>query len=121
EFRTLLQTLRIPFVSSWNASDLIPTDDPLYVGRPGVFGQRGANLAVQNCDLLLCIGSHLCISLTGTLFDAFAREAKIVMVDADQEELDHRTVRVDLPICCNARTFLQTFNRQPSNRTWDIA
>lgn len=106
EFRLLVKKLRIPFVSSWTASDYLPTGDDLYLGRIGIAGQRGANMAVQNCDLLLAIGSHLSIPLTGTLFDAFAREARIVAVDIDIKELEFRTVRVDFSIHCDARLFL---------------
>ena len=72
-----------------------------------MFGQRGANLAVQNCDLLLCIGSHLAVGLTTPMFNTFAREAKRIMVDVDQAELDHRTVRVDLSIRADAKLFLR--------------
>ena len=43
-----------------------------YVGRIGIAGQRGANLAIQNCDFLLALGSHLSIQLTGTFLEAFA-------------------------------------------------
>jgi len=107
EFRQILEILQIPFISSWTASDIISTSHPLYLGRLGVTGQRGANLAVQNCDLLICIGSHLSIPLTGTMFGAFAREAKIVMVDIDEVELTFKTVRVDFPIRCDAKIFLQ--------------
>lgn len=106
EFHRFVEALQVPFVTTYNAADLMPTNHHLYVGRPGISGQRGANLAVQNCDLLLCIGSHLCLTLTGTLFDAFARAAKIVMVDVDPVEINHRTVRVDLPIAADARQFL---------------
>jgi acetolactate synthase-1/2/3 large subunit len=105
-FARLVEEAGIPFLASWNACDMMPASHPLNVGRPGVFGQRGANLAMQNCDLLVAIGSHLCLSITGTLFDAFARDATIVMVDADKDELDHRTVRVDLPVHSDARQFL---------------
>jgi len=107
EFRGFIGTLKLPFVSSWNASDLLPTDDPLYAGRIGVAGQRGGNLAVQNCDLLLALGSHLCINLTGTNFEAFAREAKKIMVDIDPVELENRTVKIDLPVQCDVRVFLR--------------
>lgn len=106
EFKRFIDRYRLPFVSSWTASDFLPTACPSYVGRIGVFGQRGANLAIQNCDLLLVLGSHLSIPLTGTMFHAFAREAKIVVVNIDPKELDFRTVRVDVPICCDARSFL---------------
>lgn len=112
EFRRLVEAIKFPFITSWNASDLLSNGDGLCVGRPGVFGQRGANLAMQNCDLLLSIGSHLSIPLTGTMFNAFAREAKIIMVDVDPIELSHRTVRVDLPLQCDAKAFLQEMLQQ---------
>ncbi len=112
EFRHLLDTLRFPFVSTYNASDMLPTDNQFYVGRPGISGQRGANLAVQNCDLLLCIGSHLCIPLTGTLFGSFAREAKIVMVDVDPVELQNQRVHLDLSIQSDAKAFLSEMQHQ---------
>lgn len=108
EFRKLIEELQVPFVSSWNASDYLPTDNGLYIGRIGIAGQRGANLAVQNCDLLLAIGSRLSIPLTGTLFKAFAREAKIIAVDIEKKELECKTVHVDLPIHCDAKYFLDT-------------
>lgn len=112
EFQQFLDKLKIPFVSSWTASDILPTDHPLYMGRLGIYGQRGANLAVQNCDLLICIGSHLSIPLTGALFEAFAREAKIVMVDIDNTELAFKKTQVDFPINGDAKYFLQTMLKQ---------
>lgn len=107
EFRQFIEKTQFPFLSTWNATAVVSNDHPLYLGRPGTFGQRGANLAIQNCDLLLSIGSHLCIAITGTLFEAFAREAKVVMVDVDQTELEYRTVQVDLPIHADAKVFLR--------------
>lgn len=107
EFKQLIKILKVPFISSWNASDIFPTDNELYIGRPGIAGQRGANLAIQNCDLLLSIGSHLSIQLTGTMYDAFAREAKRIVVDIDPAELENQTVRVDLSIQCDAKKFLE--------------
>ncbi len=116
EFRRFIEVFAIPFVTSWNASDLLATDHPLYAGRPGLFGQRGANLAVQNCDLLLALGSHLCIPLTGTMFEAFAREAKIIMVDTDPDELKTRTVRVDLAVECDVKSFLKEITRHTGDQ-----
>lgn len=112
-FKKFVEAVNIPFVSSWTASDMFGHDNPLYVGRMGIAGQRGANLAVQNCDLLVCVGSHLSIPLTGTMFDAFARDAKIVLVDIDMQELDYETVQVDLPIWCDAKIFLDEMIKMP--------
>lgn len=106
-FKKVIETLNIPFVSTWTASDLLPTNNRSYLGRSGIAGQRGANLAVQNCDLLLSIGSHLSIPLTGTDYKSYARAAKKIVVDIDEVELGFETVKIDLPIWCDARKYLQ--------------
>ncbi|MBI3885509.1 MAG: thiamine pyrophosphate-binding protein [Opitutae bacterium] len=108
-FTDFVERFELPFVTTWGAVDLLPTHHPLNLGRPGIAGQRGANLAVQNCDLLFAIGSHLNIPVTGTMFPSFARKAKIVMVDIDPEELAERTIPVHLPIAADARVFLEQF------------
>lgn len=107
EFKKLIKTLRIPFVSTWNASDYLATDDGLYIGRTGIAGQRGANLAVQNSDLVIAIGSHLSIPITGTNYYAFARDAKKVVVDIDDIELKNHTFPIDVPINCDAKYFVR--------------
>lgn len=107
EFRSMIDRLQVPFLTTWNVADLIASDHPLNAGRPGIFGQRGANLAMQNCDLILSLGSHLSVSLTSMRFRDFARDAKVVMVDIDRGELEHRTVRVDLSIQSDAKDFMQ--------------
>ncbi len=107
EFKRLIEELKIPFLTTWDALDLMPTDGKLCLGRPGTFGQRGANLAIQNCDLLLCLGSHLAIPVTGTNLDAFARGAKIIMVDIDRKELDFKAGKVALAVQCDAGEFLR--------------
>ncbi len=106
KFARLVEETQLPFVTTWGAIDVMPSGHPLNLGRPGVAGQRGANLAVQNCDLLIAVGSHLNIPVTGTMFDAFARTAKVVVVDIDPDELAERTVPVHLPVQADAGRFL---------------
>lgn len=126
EFQKLLSELRVPFASSWQAADLFPTAHSLYVGRPGLAGQRGANFAVQNCDLLIALGSHLGPPLTGTNFKNFARGAKVVVVDLDKHVLEQGTIKVDLPVCCEIKSFLQALNKEvlritsPNIRSWQV-
>jgi acetolactate synthase I/II/III large subunit len=116
-FKQLVERLELPFVATWTASDMVPTSHPLHGGRVGYYGQRGANLAVQNCDLLIVIGSHLSVSLTGTLTQAFAREAKIVAVAIDPEALAHQTVRIDIPIVADAHLFIDRFVSKAASKT----
>ena len=54
-----LKKTKVPFLTTWNASDIIPSNNNLYFGRPGLFGNRIANFAIQSCDLLLILGSRL--------------------------------------------------------------
>ncbi|MBI3316260.1 MAG: thiamine pyrophosphate-binding protein [Candidatus Omnitrophica bacterium] len=106
EFKEFIEKIKWPFVSSWNASDILPTRHALYTGRPGIAGQRGANLAVQTCDLLLALGSHLSIPLTGTAVGVFARSAKKIVVDIDSAELESRDLPIDLAISSDVKVFL---------------
>lgn len=106
EFRRFINDFNIPFVSSWNASDLLPTDSKLYAGRVGMAGQRGGNLAIQNCDCLLALGSHLSLQLTGMNQKTFAREAKKIMVNIDPVEAAFRQDKVDLSLVGDVKSFL---------------
>ncbi|MBI2061469.1 MAG: thiamine pyrophosphate-binding protein [Nitrospirae bacterium] len=110
EFMELVERLQFPVLVPWGALDLVPHDHPLHVAQFGIYGNRGANLAVQNCDLLLSIGSRLDTRQTGGDPKTFAREAKKIVVDIDRAELGKR-LEVTHPIECDAGTFLRTMNR----------
>lgn len=108
-FRALAERLGIPCVFTWNAADLLPWDHPLYVGRPGVVAARASNFAVQNCDCLISIGCRLDNILTAYNPQGFAREAKKIVVDIDPNELVRHEMTIDLPICADARGFIETW------------
>jgi acetolactate synthase-1/2/3 large subunit len=78
----------MPVLTTWAATDLIQFDHPLRVGPFGVYGPRLGNFAVQNADLVLCLGSRLSQNVTGGILQSFAREATIVMVDVSHGEMD---------------------------------
>lgn len=82
----LADRLQIPVVSSWTASDIVPTDHPCYIGRAGIFGCRPSNLTVQNADLILAIGTRLSIPQTGHAQNLFAHDAVKFVVDIDAAE-----------------------------------
>lgn len=106
-FKELVETLRIPVVTCWNSIDLIGTDNPLYCGRGGNMGDRAGNFAVQNSDFLLCIGTRLGIYQVGWHVEKWARQAFTVVVDIDPEELKKKIMRADMPICADAKEFMQ--------------
>jgi len=112
EFKQFIEKFNIPVVTSYLGLDLIDSDNPLYVGRLGIKGDRAGNFAVQNSDLLIVLGSRLAVALTGFEYDLFAREAKIIVVDIDPIEHQKNTVKIDQLIHVDVRSFLVKINSQ---------
>ncbi len=107
EFLQFVRRNQIPVVGSHLGFDVMPTDDPLFIGRVGNKGDRAGNLAVQNADLVISLGCRLSVSTTGHEYHTFAREAQIVVVDIDREEHQKRTVRIDLFVNADVKKFLE--------------
>ena len=103
--RSLVERLGVPLATTWNATDILPWDHPLNAGRPGVVAARGANFAVQNCDLLISVGCRLDNIITAYHPRGFARAARKVMVDVDPHELDAKDMTLDLALAMDAGTF----------------
>lgn len=106
EFREIVEKIGVPVATYWNSVDLIETDHPLYVGRGGNMGDRPGNFAVQNSDLLLTIGTRISIRQVGYNWETWAREAKVIMVDIDQNEMKKHTLHVDKAVWADAKDFL---------------
>ncbi len=106
EFEELRNLLRIPTVATWCAADLVPSDDPTFVGRPGSVAARGANFALQNCDFLLALGVRLDFAITGYAPQNLARAAHKVAVDIDPAELQKLHPYLQQPVCADAKAFL---------------
>lgn len=76
-----------PFVLTWGAADVCSTQHPLRVGMIGVYGDRCANFAIQNADLLIIVGARMDTRQTGGNVGAFSRFSHKIMVDVDAEEI----------------------------------
>lgn len=107
QFRLLAEKLACPVLLNWNGMDLLEHTHPLYAGIPGAVGQRAANFTLQNADLVITIGTRLSLLQTGYNFPAFARNAKLVMVDIDQAELDKKPLHPYMKICSDAKVFIE--------------
>lgn len=109
EIRVLVDKLNIPFVVSWGGFDLIEHTHSNFIGTIGVYGSRGGNFAIQNCDLLISIGSRLDTRQTGGNLQTFSRDSYKVMVDVDINEIfKGRGLNIDLPIVCDAKIFINS-------------
>jgi acetolactate synthase-1/2/3 large subunit len=107
ELRRAMDLLGVPVLTTWKALDMIRDDDPLYCGRPGAIGQRGANFAQQNSDWILALGARLDLGQTGYSHENFARNAKRIIVDVDSAEVGKFRSNVALPIVADAGDFLR--------------
>ena len=87
ELFELISKTKFPVVTSLMGLDAFPHDDESFVGMIGVYGNRYANLAIANSDLVIALGTRLDTRQTGTKPKTFAREAKIIHVDIDKHEL----------------------------------
>lgn len=113
-FRELMNKLKIPILHSWSAIDVVSTDDKYNFGCPGIYGQRAANFIVQNCDLLIVLGSRLALPQTGYKIENFAPNAKIIIVNNDEFELNKYS-RYDLTINCDCKYFIESMNEKNIN------
>lgn len=105
EFRKAVELLGVPVVTCWDSVDAIEDEHPLYTGRGGIMGDRAGNFAVQNSDLVLAVGNRLSIRQVGYNWQTWAREAFVIMVDADPAELKKTTLHVEMPVCADAKDF----------------
>ncbi|MCL1941148.1 MAG: thiamine pyrophosphate-binding protein, partial [Synergistaceae bacterium] len=112
EFKSAINKLNIPTLLTWKAIDYLDERDPLFAGRPGAIGQRGANFTQQNSDAILIIGARLDHGQTGYSHVNFARGAVKIMVDVDRYEIDKMDMPIAEKINADAKMFLSEFVTQ---------
>jgi len=110
-FLHLAEKLGTPIVSTFNGFDLIPTEHSLFIGRIGTLGSRAGNFALQNSDLVICVGTRNNVRQVSYNWRTFARGAKKVVVDIDKAELEKRTVKPDIPVQADAGEFLERLDK----------
>lgn len=107
-FIKILNALNIPYATSLKGSEKIAAAAPC-LGMIGAYGTRVANYALQNCDLLLVLGSRLDVRQTGSDCQDFARKAYIMQLDIDAHQLDNR-IKADESFCLDVHSFYKEFN-----------
>ena len=106
DFLKLIKILKIPVISTFARYDIVRNDHELFFGRYGTIGNRAANFVVQNSDLIISIGARLNIRAVSYNWEFFGREAKKILVDIDQNELDKKTIAADIKIKSDAKVFI---------------
>ena len=109
----------IPVVSTLMNLGAISRNNPLSLGMVGMHGQREANQAVYNADVLITIGARFSDRVTGDP-NRFAREAFIAQIDIDSSEVD-KNVKVDLSLIgdmCAILSELMPLIESRKNTSW---
>ena len=115
EIRKFLNNTKIPMVYSLMGKDVVPANYKYNMGLIGEYGLKHANLAIENSDLIIILGSRLDHFQIGKDTKKFAKNAKIIRVDIDPNEL---TARIDseIPILQDIKVFLKELNELD----WDL-
>ena len=110
KFKHFLDKYNIPIVVTILATDCIENDNNLYCGKIGLIGDRAGNFSLQNCDLLISFGCRMAQGIVGYREDWFAREAKIIYIDNDPNELEKTNTHYDLKINMDLNSFFDNYN-----------
>jgi acetolactate synthase-1/2/3 large subunit len=119
-FRKIVSAAKMPVVTTQLANDLIEYDNDFYIGKVGLRGDRAGNFAVQNADLIICIGTSLHVTTTGYEIENFAPKAKKVFVDIDIAVINKNKKILDLIFEANIKDFLFAIQdiKYEANETW---
>lgn len=99
--RAIVQRLGVPTASTLMGLGCVAQDTKGYLGFAGMHGSYGANMAIQECDLLVCIGMRFSDRVTGRVAE-FAPNAKIVHFELDIAEVN-KNVAVDYRVLGDLR------------------
>jgi acetolactate synthase I/II/III large subunit len=94
--RELVKLTGFPITSTLMGLGAYAASEPQWLGMLGMHGTYEANMAMHDCDLMICIGARFDDRITGRL-DAFSPGSKKIHVDIDPSSIN-KNVKVDVPI-----------------------
>lgn len=130
ELRDFAKITGLPSVSTLKGLGAIDPEDKNYLGMLGMHGTKAANLAVQECDLLVAVGARFDDRVTGKL-NEFAPNAKVIHFDIDTAEINKRRfadaailgdLKVNLPslaIPLSIEPWVKTCQQMAEEFGWD--
>ena len=118
ELTWLSQKLSIPVTSTLMGLGAFPGDDELFLGMLGMHGTYAANMAVNNCDLLLAVGARFDDRVTGKL-TTFAPNATIVHIDVDPTSIQ-KNVSVHVPLVADCKSALAALKKETKGTLSDF-
>ncbi len=112
QFHQFIEQIQIPVITTLLGLDIIPFSNPQRVGFIGSYGNRWANIAFGECDLLIVLGSRLDIRQTGA-DTKFIENRKIYHIDCEKGEINNRVKGCEA-IVTNLNVFFEKFGKAAS-------
>ncbi len=106
-----IHDMNVPVLFSRLGQDMIPLNHPNIFGHAGTKGTPYCKHIMKNADLVISIGCRLAVPFVGNDFEAFDKDAKIVVVDIDDKELRKPGVHIDIPIHADAKNFIRDISK----------
>ncbi|WP_395400388.1 acetolactate synthase 3 catalytic subunit [Pseudoduganella sp. UC29_106] len=105
ELNRMVEKLGFPVTNTLMGLGGSRASDPNFVGMPGMHGTYEANMAMQNCDVLIAIGARFDDRVIGNPKHFSTNPRKIIHIDIDPSSISKR-VKVDIPIVGNVKDVL---------------
>lgn len=119
DFKKFVNKYKIPVVYSSSGSSILGSENKLSIGSIGSQGcSREGAFTVQNCDLLIVLGSRLNSLTIGLDVKKFARKAKKIIIDIDKEEYKKNKLVNSKLILCDLSFFLKKMNQKKIISKW---
>jgi len=112
--RDLVKKFNIPVLATWRAKGVFGDEERLFMGSPGVPTTRFSNYVVQNCDFLLIVGTRMNPAITAFDEPHFAYNAKKVMVDIEEKEIEKLNMDFELTIEADGLDFFKAMEEKSS-------
>jgi acetolactate synthase-1/2/3 large subunit len=106
KFKELIGLVNAPVVLSRLGQDLVPHSLPNVFGHAGVKGQHYCKDIMSRADVILVLGCRLAVQFVGMKFQHFDKQAKIIMVDIDESELNKPGIPLYMKIHYDLKKFI---------------
>ena len=105
----LRQALGLPITSTLMGLGGFPASDKKFLGMLGMHGTYEANMAMQDCDVLLAVGARFDDRVIGNTSDFLSKPRTIIHIDIDPASISKR-VKIDVPIVGDVKSVLADMN-----------
>jgi acetolactate synthase-1/2/3 large subunit len=107
--RDFVEMTNIPITSTLMGLGAYPASGKNWLGMLGMHGMYEANMAMHDCDVMICVGARFDDRITGRL-NAFSPNSKKIHIDIDPSSIN-KTVRVDIPVVADVAHALEDMIR----------